>query len=379
MKSILFIIPSLKTGGTNSSLASLYNCLQEDYKIKVFAISHQPNNNHYPFDDDLLEENYVLSRMTSSFSCHRGFDRLPTFAIKCVQSLYRIAGHNFFLTYARHVVKKIEANMAFDYIVAFEEGISTAFATLFSNPNKIAWVHCNYDMYLSKDSSEEILYERFKRIICVSNYTASVFSARYPALANRVSSIHNLIDCSRITSLSSEIIEDERFKKNGLTILSVGRFFAVKRFREIPRIAAELIKQGLSFRWFVIGPAYDDSETSAFEQNMLIYGTKEYVIWLGEKVNPYPYFKETDQYVCLSESEACPMVFLEAKLFNIPIVTTDFPSAREFVKDGEGTISPLEDLPQAIINQGTLASFEGKQRIEQEESLVKEQLRKLFV
>ena len=35
MKSILFIIPSLKTGGTNSSLASLYNCLQEDYKIKV--------------------------------------------------------------------------------------------------------------------------------------------------------------------------------------------------------------------------------------------------------------------------------------------------------------------------------------------------------
>ena len=102
------------------------------------------------------------------------------------------------------------------------------------------------------------------------------------------------------------------------------------------------------------------------------------MIWLGEKVNPYPYFKDTDQYVCLSELEACPMVFLEAKLFNIPIVTTDFPSAREFVKDGEGTISPLEDLPQAIINQGTLVSFEGKQRIEQEESLVKEQSRKLF-
>ena len=44
------------------------------------------------------------------------------------------------------------------------------------------------------------------------------------------------------------------------------------------------------------------------------------------------------------------MIFNEAKILRVPIVSTDFGSSYEFINDGEtGIITPLEGLPDAII------------------------------
>lgn len=58
---------------------------------------------------------------------------------------------------------------------------------------------------------------------------------------------------------------------------------------------------------------------------------------------------EADLYVCLSESETCPMVFLEAQLFNLPIVNTYFPSANEFIDNESGKIFQIENIPNDIV------------------------------
>ena len=43
------------------------------------------------------------------------------------------------------------------------------------------------------------------------------------------------------------------------------------------------------------------------------------------------------------------MVFNEARVLNVPIVTTDFGSAHEFVTDGvDGYIRPIEKIPDVI-------------------------------
>ena len=44
------------------------------------------------------------------------------------------------------------------------------------------------------------------------------------------------------------------------------------------------------------------------------------VICLGNKTNPYPYFKVADLLVSTSSSEACPMIFNEAKILNLPVM-----------------------------------------------------------
>jgi len=60
MKKILIIIPSLNTGGTNSSLDSLYLKLRVCYDICVFSISHQPRKHTYSFDEVLKPQNTTV-------------------------------------------------------------------------------------------------------------------------------------------------------------------------------------------------------------------------------------------------------------------------------------------------------------------------------
>lgn len=346
---LLFVIPSLKTGGTNSSLDALYSHLKEEYNISVFAISHQPRDHNYSFDEVLLPQDGVLSLLYSDYSKQKGIHKLYAFFCKALQSLLRIVGVDLGMFYAKRVIRRLEHQNHYDHVVAYQEGYATKFTSLFSNSNKMAWIHCNYDTYLPQGKSEESIYNRFERIVCVSEYTASVFERRYPALSEKVIAIHNLIDEERIKKMAETPIDDSRFVTDKTTLLSVGRFSTIKRFREIPRVALELKNCGLQFVWYILGPQDGSNEYAAFLDNLEKYGVQDCVRWLGGKSNPYPYFKASDVYVCLSESEACPMVFKEAKLFGLPIVTTDFPSAYEFIHEGEGVIAPCDNIPMATI------------------------------
>lgn len=349
MKNILFVIPKLSTGGTNSSLDALYSILKERYKIVVFAMSHHPKNHRYSFDEVLLPQKRKLSLIFSNFADQKGLTKLPALWYKMVRSLYKVLGKDYLLVYGKKVVAELEESSNFDCVVAFEEGKATVFTSFFSNPNKIGWIHCNYDKYLPKGQSEEEVYNAYQKVICVSQYTASVFAKRYPALAERTMAIHNLIDADKVKRLAEEPIDDKRFMTHEITLLSIGRFSSVKRFREIPVIAAELKKRGIKFVWYVLGPGEGTEEAVIFINHLKKYEMDDCVKWLGGKSNPYPYFKASTIYVCVSETEACPMVFKEAQLLGLPIVTTDFPSSYEFVKEGEGIITPFEKIADSIV------------------------------
>lgn len=349
MKKILFIIPGLGTGGTNSSLDSVYTLFKDKYYISVFSISHQPQNKNYSFDEALLKQNRILSLMCANFSDQKGIFKFFAFFIKTVQSLCRKFNIELAELYGKSIVKKIESKEKYDLVIGYQEGFATKFASLFQNANKVAWIHCNYDYHLTAGKSEELLYDKFKKIVCVSKFTASVFTNSYPSFSRKTIYIHNSIDTERIKKLAQEPVSDIDTSNNLPILISVGRFSTVKRFREIPRIANFLKEKGINFIWYILGPSDDSPECSLFMSAMERYPVHDCVKWLGGKSNPYPYFREANLYVCLSESEACPMVFKEAKLFGLPIVTTDFPSAYEFVNEHEGIISSFDDLSDAII------------------------------
>ena len=350
MKKVLFIIPKLATGGTNSSLDSLYPQLKDKYEVSVFSLSHHPVSHSYSFNEVLLPKDYFLSLIYANFLDQKGLNKILAFFVKILRTLMRRLGMNLGMMRSKSVVSRLEESRSYDYIVAYQEGNATHFASLFENPNKIAWIHVDYNKYLSSHLSEESLYSLFKKIVSVSDYTTSVFCQRYPLLTNRTVAIHNIIDSSRIINLSQEPIDDSRFKKDSFTILSVGRFANVKRFSDVPQIASVLKEKGLSFKWYILGPAYQDAEIDRFRLNMSKYNVYDCVEWLGGKTNPYPYFAAADLYVCVSESEACPMVFKEAQIMGLPIVSTDFPSAFEFIDDTTGKIENLKEIPNAIIS-----------------------------
>ena len=250
----------------------------------------------------------------------------------------------------RRTIQKIERKKHYDIIVGFQEGLATRFASQFTCPRKIAWIHCDYANAYGEEVNELDLYNGFEKVVCVSQFTRQGFVGRYPALADKTVAIHNIFDAERVIEKSKESIDDPRFDTSRFSIISLGRVHEVKRFYLIPEIAAQMKSTGLDFRWYILGSADILSELQRLTDAIKKHRMEENVIYLGSKANPYPFLKAADLMVTLSKSEACPMIFNEAKMLHVPIVSADFGSAFEFIEDGKtGIISPLADFSNAIM------------------------------
>ena len=71
---------------------------------------------------------------------------------------------------------------------------------------------------------------------------------------------------------------------------------------------------------------------------------------MGVKTNPHYYIKNADLLVSLSISEACPRVINEAKILHVPVVFTNFDTAKEFIENMEnGLIYPIEEIKYSIL------------------------------
>lgn len=347
MKKILFIIPSLETGGTVSSLSSIINNLQSHLSIDVFALSHD-GNREVTFSDRLLKRSFLIHAYNCSLLLESSIIKYAILIIKVVKRICLILHLNIEKIIYQDFIKR--QNRQYDYVVGFQEGSSTLFASYYKNVKKIAWIHCDYSKY-HKQGKELQIYMGFDRIVCVSKYTGDKFKNIYPSLSNKVLSIHNLLDFQNIQQSSLVNIDDYRFQSNKFTIISVGRLHPVKRFEYIPDIAKALVDRGCDFRWYILGPVSSERVLSDLENAIEANFVSKFVYYLGNKNNPYPYMAESDLLVSLSSTEACPMIFNEARVLGVPILTTDFGSAFEFIDNGKnGIIVPFEKITSTLEN-----------------------------
>ena len=341
MKKILFVVPSLEVGGTISSLSSLIECLKDRYEISVFPIAYEGNLN-VDFQDLLLPRKTLAHAYNCNFINTQGLMRLMAFALKIFKRISRACHYDFETKLYSSFASKF--NDKYDVVVGFQEGNATKLASLLSAPNKIAWIHCDYTKYPGC-CKELSTYNQFTKIICVSKYTADAFTSVYPTFSGKTTFVYNLMNYDKILSNSNMNIDDSRFSSDQFTILSVGRINIVKRFDKIPSIARYLVNKGCKFRWYVIGPNFADNVYKSFTDAITQESVQDFVFYLGNKINPYPYFRRSNLLVSLSSTEACPMIFNEAKVLGLPVLTTDFGSSFEFIKDSvDGYIVPIDKL-----------------------------------
>ena len=348
MKSVklLFIIPSTGFAGTNSALSSIYNNIGADYDIRVLAINGL-GKCVYDFNKSLVVSNF-LTAWNADFVDLNKKQRIIARIVKPLKHLphrYAVIAESLMFSLSAFC-QKLRSHP--DIVIGFQEGIATRYASHFRCKKKIAWLHCDYNRAYPLPINEIDLYNKYDSIVAVSEFTRSTFLGRYPSLGDKTLAIYNLLDAERIKVLTLEPVDDNRFLKQGFTIISVGRLDPVKRFESIPEIAAKLKGQGIQFRWYILGGGAQETKES-IESNIEKFAVQDCVVMLGRKPNPYPYFKKADLLVSTSASEACPMIFNEAKILGLSIVSADFPTAKEFIDNGtNGIISPIEEIGQAI-------------------------------
>ena len=334
-KKILFVIPEYSHGGTNKSLESLLSAIDEKrYEISIFCLYEDGG----VFYKNIFKP-YIIAKSLLYVLAH---DNVITRKVMGVaMKLFKDLSFNWLY---RYEANRLQHKYKFDTVIAFQEGSATQFVSLINYPvNRIAWVHCDYANRFTaiEKKSELSLYCLYNHIVSVSYSAVHSFNSIYPELKDRTKCIYNLIDCSYILRQSSQ---DVNFEKQGncFNLISVGRFVAVKQFGLIPQIVQKLkLLTKKSFCWYIVG---DGNERNMVESVISSMGLDKNIKILGAKDNPYPYFKQSDLYVCTSLSESFSYTIAESKTLHVPVLTNDFPVANEVVSPNEGWICNVKDM-----------------------------------
>lgn len=345
-RKILIVIPSLRIGGTTSSLKALMlTSFSKDNDVRILVLSPKGLDKNDELRKYVIMPKKFIQLWFLNIADASLLKRLLMLPIKVIKNTPWL-GSRIDTILAKHIARTTERDDRYDTVIAFSEQITPGIVQHFNNQNKIAWIHCDYGNRIKLD--EEWIFKNFRKIICVSKFTCESFGKRYPALKNKTDFIYNICSMCDIKVKADEEINDILFDTSEFTIISIGRIAAVKRFHKIPEIAKKLKDAGCTFKWYIMGEGCVEDTykiKAAIENN----GMRNEVIMLGARNNPYPYLKKADLLVSTSESEACPMIFNEAKILGTPIVSTDFGSSYEFIKQGiDGHISSIEEIHNII-------------------------------
>ena len=127
-------------------------------------------------------------------------------------------------------------------------------------------------------------------------------------------------------------------------VLTIGRFSPQKKIEGIPHICAEMERLGVNFKWYIIGYGPDKEIQEALDK----YKMRHRMIFLGKKMNPYPYIKACDIYAQPSIYEGKSVTVREAQMLYKPVVITDYPTAKSQIASGvDGVIVPLDEVETA--------------------------------
>ena len=346
---ILFVVTYFDCGGINRALQNLLNRIDADrYDIDVFGMVPDGMFAGLYKNCRVLPRHLLLSALMARYAQQKGVIRLLSLLVKVLNKATKgLIGKRI----KRNAAKSLKSRN-YDTVVAFSEGAPTAFVSLMNHPNSVAWIHCDYVNYkqLNGNVDEQTLYSHYKYVVCVAEYTRQSFLSCYPEMSLHTLAIYNILDDQMMKTMAKANVQ-ESFQNDEFNIVSIGRLDPVKRLSMVPILAKQIVDAGCRFKWYVIGPKGGTmDEYEKLIQNISAQRIENYVHYLGEKDNPYPYISCADLLVNTSISEACPYVINEAKILHTPVVCTDFGSATEFVDDGEnGFVCAIEEMSKIIV------------------------------
>lgn len=213
--------------------------------------------------------------------------------------------------------------------------------------NKILWIHSDYEKLKYVDDFDRPYFKQASVVATMSPKARDILQKHFPESADHIWFLENITNGSMIRKMAAEEVNDDRFKLvEGVNLVSVGRLSLPKNFGRAVRVASVLKKRGVVFHWTIVGegPLRNTLESQAKE-----LGVDDVVSFIGLRSNPYQYMRKSDMLVVTSNYEGRSIAIDEAQVLGIPVITTNYPTAKDAVIDGEtGLICDM--TPEAIAN-----------------------------
>lgn len=205
----------------------------------------------------------------------------------------------------------------------------------------IQMVHADYAAYIKGWNFKYKKHQQTTHHVCVGKNVAKQFEITTGFKCDKI--IYNLLP-----SLKKNPKQDNEI----LTLISATRFSKEKGIERMLKLS-QLIP--LPYKWIMYG-----SVNSDYAKRLVSKFPKQ-VEFKGYSHNVLPEIAKADYLVQLSDTEGMPYALLESLSQLTPVITTDYPAAKELITDGvNGYILDMEltNYEKIFANQIKLTNFE---------------------
>ena len=343
MKKILFMCINMNVGGTEKSLLNMLNEIDRNkYEIKLLMLEEYgeflkqiPEGIKIEYLHQYKEFKRYVKEPPQKIAIELILNKklINGIAILSAYSISKIFDNMEY--YYKYILRDIkQLNEEYDIAVAYAgpmDLITYFVVNKIKAKKRIQWIHLDVTKSNFNIKFARKMYKKFNKIFVVSNECRNKLINLIPSLEDKTEVFLNVIPWKKIKKMGCDSVEDKS-EGNAIKIVTVGRVSKEKgQDLMIPAIA-KLKKYGYSVKWYCIGdgPLRKTCEELARKLNI-----ENECLFLGTKLNPYPYMKQCDIYIQPSRYECYCTTISEAKIFNKPIISTNVNGAKELIKDGE--------------------------------------------
>lgn len=336
MEQLLFVLNNMNIGGTEKAFLNLIETLPEDqYDISVLLLEKSggyldliPKRVSILIYDEYAKLKPEIMdpplQIAKKYLKQKRIKR--ALELSYSHLVFKLTGNR--TLYYETVLKGFNLDIEFDKAIAFcgpFDFISVLVLKCIKAKEKVQWIHFDVNKFHFNTKTCRKLYSKYNKIYVVSDAARESLVSKIPEISSITSTKINVVSekqCRRLADEGNGF--DDSY--SGIRIITVGRLSFEKGQDIIPIIASELKLNGMEFRWYLVG---DGKLKPQIEQLCKEYNVSENIFFLGTQINPYQYLKEADIYVQTSIHEGYCITLAEAKVFGLPIVSTDCAGAHE--------------------------------------------------
>lgn len=300
MKKILFFIPNLMHGGAEKVLVNLVNNLDKDkYDITLQTIFDEGVNKKYLKED--IKYKYIFKHL------FRGSTTIfKLFSPKFLYSIFIREKYDVVVSYLEGPTARIISGCPYE-------------------SKKISWIHIEMNDikkfsngFRNVEEAKEC-YNKFDKIICVSNNVKEEFSKVSGLDSNNMEVLYNTNETDFILEKSKETVDDVNFDKNTINICSVGKIIGTKGYDRLARVHKRLKEENLNHHIYILGIGEDQKK---IEKYLIENNLKDTFTFIGFRDNPYKYVSKCDLFICSSLREGFSTSVTESLIVGTPVVST---------------------------------------------------------
>lgn len=345
-KSVLIAYPAMMLGGSTTSLLSiLYNLDYSKYEVDLALAFYSGDwMSDIPKQVKVLEpiyqyqekkERYIHRLLSPRYMIVRGISKMME-----LLDGYPARGQQFLEMMDVDFYRDLEKE--YDVAIAFLEGQTCKYvANHVKAKEKITWVHVDYKEARICAKYDIPSLEKYKHIIHVSEKCLNSFTEMYPGFADRCSVIENILSQARLRHLAEELTEDLMIDEKKINIVTTCRItYYQKGLDRTLDIFSKMVEEDTELHnkihWYIIGngPDYEDFKQRIKEKNL-----EAIITVLGPQKNPYKFYTKMDCFFLPSRYEGKPMAVTEALMLGLPVIVTEYSSAKEQIQNGiEGKV-----------------------------------------